>query len=235
MRTIPMCAAILAAACSSAPSASTAPTAGATAGGEGTLALSVPAPGHAPLREAPDATLPDFEAGQLASLPPAPWTEGQVAAGEAPAVVMAWATAENRTWCAPLAPALANGVPARASELDGGWVVEFDQEGMPGVGADGEPCADCGRGVFGVAGTAMGVDEMLEAPAPSFADGSAVEVVDDEVAAATVAIRGQGCVYQVWSFLGREHLESLLGQLRFVDTGRVRDEAVAGLDIPYEP
>ncbi len=235
MRTIPLCAVILAVACSNAPSASRAPTAGATVGGEGTAALSVPSPGRTPLREAPDATLPDFDERQLASLPPAPWTEGRVAPGEAPAVVMAWATAENRTWCAPLAPAPVNGAAARASDLDGGWVVEFDQEGMPGVGADGEPCEDCGRAVFGVAGTAMGVDEMLEAPAPSFADGSAVEVVDEGVAAATVAIRGQGCVYQVWSFLGREHLEGLLGQLRFVDTGRMGDEAVAGLDLPYEP
>jgi len=31
-----------------------------------------------------------------------------------------------------------------------------------------------------------------------------------------VADEGQSCLYQVWSFLGREHLEDLLENLRFV-------------------
>lgn len=233
MRTIPLSAAILAVACSSTPGASTAPTSASASGGQ-TAALSVPTPGQTPLREAPEASLPEFDSEQLAQLPPAPWTEGRVQPAQAPAFVMAWASAENRRWCAPLAPALVDGVASRASELDGGWVVEFDQEGMPGMDAAGEPCESCGRAVFGIAGTAMGVDEMLEAPAPRFADGSAVEVVEEGVAAATVAIRGQGCVYQVWSFLGRDHLEGLLGQLRFVDTGSASDAAVAGLDLPYD-
>jgi hypothetical protein len=31
-------------------------------------------------------------------------------------------------------------------------------------------------------------------------------------------IAGQGCLYNIWSRLGRDHLEYLLGQLRFVET-----------------
>ena len=33
---------------------------------------------------------------------------------------------------------------------------------------------------------------------------------------AYVSIAGQGCLYNVWSALGEEHLRYLLGQLRFV-------------------
>jgi hypothetical protein len=36
---------------------------------------------------------------------------------------------------------------------------------------------------------------------------------------AYLRIAGQGCLYNVWSRLGREHLEFLLEQLRFVEPG----------------
>ena len=236
MRTIGLL--LLAAGMGCSTSASTATTASAptpsTQGEE--LALTAPTPGHLETREAPDAALPEFDAEQLASLPEAPWSEAPLAVTQAPAdLLAAWARAENRDWCAPIAPAALREVAARAHRLDGGWGVEFDQAGMPGVDEEGELCAECGRGTFGIAGTAMGVDDMMDTPAPSFADGSAADVapVEGGVAAATIAIRGQGCVYQVWSFLGEEHLESLVGQLRFVAVQPRGDAQVAGLDLPF--
>lgn len=212
---------IAAALCGVACSGSTEPTMESTSGEE-SAALSMPEPGRVELLEAPESSLPEFSRNELADLPAAPWASAPRVADEVPAVLMAWATAENRNWCAPLAPPAIEGVSARASELDGGWIVEFDQPGQPGVGADGEACSDCGRGAFGIAGTSMGVDEMIESPRPSYADGSATEMSpeDGSVISATIAVPGQGCVYQVWSFLGADHLEQMMSSLRFVETSQ---------------
>ncbi len=231
-KTLFVAAALCGLACTSTSTIPLVASAAPAAGDEVVVSLDVPTIEE---REAPESVLPTFDADMLAALPPAPWSAAPHAAEEVPAIVMAWASAENRTWCAPLAPTTDAAISARVSDLDGGWLVEFDQAGMPGVATSGEPCENCGRGVFGIAGTSMGVDEMLEQPTPSYADGSATEVTpgEDNVAAATIAVPGQGCVYQVWSFLGSEHLESVLDDLRFVAT----DDAaptVAGLDIPYD-
>ena len=165
--------------------------------------------------------------GDLAGLPTAPWAVAPVAADTVPAELLAaWAQAENRTSCAPIAPAAlgaADGARARRSEMiQGGWAVEFDHRGMPGLGRDGSPCAQCGRGVFGIAGTGMTSEELPEDPAPSFADGSHFEVEvpaeGESVAAAMITVRGQSCVYQVWSFLGESHVREIVDGLRRVDT-----------------
>jgi hypothetical protein len=196
----------------------------ATVGGELAMTTSV----VVAEREAPETELPSFDAAQLAGLPQAPWSETQLSLASAPTLATAWASAENRGWCAPLTPQVAAG--ARATQLDGGWMVEFDEAGAPGVTEDGEPCESCGRGTFGIAGTAMGVDEMMEAPSPSFADGSAADITTEEgVASATLAVPGQRCVYQVWSFRGEAHLQELLGTMRFVATPRASDTQMADL------
>lgn len=158
-------------------------------------------------------------------LPEAPWSSPPLAMDAVPsAVLSAWATADNRGVCAPVALATAGEARARVSRMiDGGWAVEFDRPGMPGLSAHGDACARCGRGVFGVAGTAMSPDELAsdEGPVPTFADGSHLEVEPpadgEQVAAATLTINGQGCVYQVWSFLGEAHLRELVGGLRRVE------------------
>ena len=132
----------------------------------------------------------------------------------------AWTAADNRGWCAPLVPSGAEG--ARASALDGGWALEFDQRGAPGIGADGDTCRRCGRSAFGIAGTSMPVDSLNDfetdaAPEPTYADGSATMVTTEGgVASATISVGGQGCVYQVWSFLGEDHLRGLIEGLRVV-------------------
>lgn len=171
------------------------------------------------------ATAPTID---LATLPEAPWSDAPLRAREVPPTLLgAWERADNREWCAPLAPrsfGVAEGARARTSELEGGWAVEFDRRGMPGIARDGTACERCGRGVFGIAGTGMTPDELageVEAgPEPSFRDGShaEVEVAEEErIAAATITVSGQGCVYQVWSSLGREHVEALVRELRLVE------------------
>lgn len=185
-----------------------------------------------PLAAADVVELQAYENDELAVLPEAPWSGALVPADNLPeAVATALEGAENRSWCAPMVPASA-GEPARAATLAGGWSLEFDQRGAPGVRANGSSCARCGRASFGVAGTSMGTDEAVDfdadAPVAMFNDGSTQDVVAEEgVASATLTVGGQGCVYQVWSFLGEDHLSSLLEELRFVELETPAGSAVA--------
>ena len=181
-------------------------------------------------------------APDLSALPPSPWSEEPMTRQDAPAVLLsAWSHAPNREACAPIAPRSLGegaGARARAGELDGGWSLEFDRRGQRGIGRDGQICERCGRATFGVAGTAMTPEELADlehgadAPPASFRDGShaAVSPEEDGVVAATITIAGQGCVYQVWSFLGQAHVEELVRELRRVDVAEVAPTgAMAGL------
>lgn len=174
------------------------------------------------------------------TLPAAPWADAPLATRQVPRPLMtAWERADNRDWCAPLAPrsfGAGTGARARTSALEGGWAVEFDHRGMPGVGRDGATCESCGRGVFGIAGTGMTPEELVDVdsdaalPAASFRDGSHAEVEvseGEQVAAATITVSGQGCVYQVWSFLGQAHVEELVRELRRVELPAARGQALA--------
>jgi hypothetical protein len=148
--------------------------------------------------------------------PLAPWRGSPLATGPAANAALAqWRRAENRATCAPLAPASlgarTDAVP-RAATFSGGWGVAFDLPEM--------------RGAFGVAGTGT----LASAPSyeawphrRAWPDGSTAgygpEGGTGPSQLAYLRIAGQGCLYNVWSRLGREHLEALLGQLRFVATG----------------
>ena len=179
-----------------------------------------------------DELAPYAQSDALAVLPEAPWAGALVPASSlSETVATALEGAENRSWCAPMVPASA-GEPARAATLAGGWALEFDQRGAPGVRANGNACARCGRAAFGVAGTSMSTDEAVDideaAPLAMFNDGSTQDVIaEDGVASATLTVGGQGCVYQVWSFLGEDHLNSLLEELRFVELETAPGSAVA--------
>lgn len=176
----------------------------------------------------------------LATLPTAPWSAPPMAAHEAPRQILsAWENADNRDSCAPLATrtlGAAEGARARTSELSGGWLVEFDRPGLPGIDRQGRECDTCGRSVFGIAGTSMEPEALLspdaDALTPTYSDGShaEVEVVDadgESVASVTFTISGQSCVYEVWSLLGPDHLAELVAGLRLVEPPAVRGGALA--------
>lgn len=146
----------------------------------------------------------------------APWREERLASAAVPAVyVTQWRKAENRATCALVAPrsagAAAEGATPRAANFAGGWAVAYD---LPDL-----------RSAFGVAGAGVRAGE------PSYANWPYVQQWDDGSRAeygpeggegpnqlAYLRIQGQDCLYNVWSRLGREHLELLLRELRLVET-----------------
>lgn len=147
-----------------------------------------------------------------------------------------WAKAANRAKCAPLALAGdggAAGTPRRAN-FSGGWAVAFDLPGQhsaygfAGTGLlpeDGEDYATLvdrlakqwplmrrwDRGDNLPAGSAAGYG-LSGAEPYSAADPQG----RGQQSLAYLRIPGQACSYNVWSQLGRAHLETLLGQLRVI-------------------
>jgi hypothetical protein len=150
--------------------------------------------------------------------------------GEA-TILAEWRKADNRGACAPLGfpgEASGGGQPRRA-HFGGGWAVAFDRAGL--------------RSAFGVAGVGLLPGDRdpferlraelvqqwpygRELPAlrrGSFA-GYGIEGAKPLLAAdgdgrglnllAYVRVPGQRCLYNVWSRLGRRHLEGLLDALR---------------------
>lgn len=162
-----------------------------------------------------------------------PWSADPLARDEVPPVLVdEWAASENRETCSALFPAdvdaLADDARARPAAFGGGWSLAWDLPDGPGRDAAGEYCEDCGRGAFGVAGTGVAAspDEPRRWPTViEYADGSLAGygIEGDQPAGsgaphlAYVAVYGEGCLYNVWSFLGAGHLEDLLGQLRYVE------------------
>ncbi|HEX2211807.1 MAG TPA: hypothetical protein VHG93_29235 [Longimicrobium sp.] len=148
------------------------------------------------------------------SLRPAPWSGERLAAGAVPGVFAAeWRRAENRATCALVAPAsLGEGAGAtpRAATFSGGWAVAYDRPGL--------------RSAFGVAGTGSRASDPSYDEWPhrrAWADGSSAgygpEGGTGPNQLAYLRVQGQDCLYNVWSNLGRAHLEHLLENLRFVD------------------
>ena len=146
--------------------------------------------------------------------PPPPWSERPLARREVPAVyVTEWQKAANRASCALIVPRSlgeGEGATPRAATFSGGWAVAYDRPGL--------------RSAFGVAGTGS------EASAPAYSDWPYGRLWRDGSSAgygpeggtgpnqlAYLRVAGQRCLYNVWSRLGREHLELLLEQLRFVE------------------
>ena len=149
---------------------------------------------------------------------PPPWRSAPLRATDVPAVYAEqWRRAENRTTCAILAPGnlgeAGAGATPRAATFSGGWGVAYD---LPNV-----------RSAFGIAGAGVRVDSPSYADWPhtrEWFDGSRAEYGPEGGTGpnqlAYVKVQGQDCLYNVWSRLGREHLEYLIGQLRFVDGAR---------------
>lgn len=124
-----------------------------------------------------------------------------------------WRKAENRDHCALIAPRsvgdAASGATPRAANFAGGWAVAYD---LPNL-----------RSAFGVAGAGVRTGDPSYDKWPyvyEWGDGSKVEYGleggEGPNHLAYLRIEGQDCLYNVWSRLGREHLELLLRELRFV-------------------
>lgn len=166
----------------------------------------------APPAESPEAPGEGQDASDQAA-PPAPWALPALATAQVPRLYLEqWRRAENRTTCALVAPGslgVGEGAVPRAATFSGGWAVAYDQPDL--------------RSAFGVAGTGAPAAEPSYDEWPfsrRWADGSSAgygpEGGSGPNQLAYLRIAGQGCLYNVWSRLGREHLEHLLQQLRFV-------------------
>lgn len=149
------------------------------------------------------------------SLPPAPWSQPALRrTAVSRHYVDEWRKAGNRDSCAPVAPAAlgeGEGATPRPATFSGGWAVAYDRPDL--------------RSAFGVAGAGVRADEPSYYKWPyekRWADGSIAgygpEGGTGPNQLAYLRIKGQGCVYNVWSRLGRDHLEFLLEHLRFVAT-----------------
>lgn len=144
----------------------------------------------------------------------APWRQQPLASADVPGVYLTqWQKAENRATCALIAPRslgdAARGATPRAATFSGGWAVAYD---LPNL-----------RSAFGVAGAGVKAGDPSYAKWPytlSFGDGSIAEYGPEGGEGpnqlAYLKIKGQDCLYNIWSRLGREHLELLLRELRFV-------------------
>lgn len=156
--------------------------------------------------------------------------------GEA-VILTEWRKAENRRACAPLGftgQASGGGQPRRAY-FGGGWAAAFDRAGLrsafgvAGVGLlpgdrdgftrqraelarqwpYGRELPGLPRGAFAGYGV-EGAKPLSEAEG----DGRGLQLL------AYVRVPGQRCLYNVWSKLGRRHLEGLLDALRPVSVRR---------------
>lgn len=163
------------------------------------------------------------------AIPPAPWASAPIA--NVPQVLVdQWQAAENNTWCSALYPdGLVQPVGSvRKANFAGGWGVAWDLGSGPGREAWGDYCTDCGRGAYGVAGTgirAQGDEPLLFPNQISWDDGSYAGYGYEGLASPDsgapllmyLLVNGDGCLYNVWSFLGEEHLLQLADQLRKVE------------------
>lgn len=159
----------------------------------------------------------------------APWSKPPLEASEVPRVFLnEWRQLGNRrSACAAIIPTnLGEGQGAKPRPANfgaGAWAIAYDKPGLPGTNPSGSFCANCGRGAFGIAGTSSDIDEPRYQGWTlhrEWADGSRADYgltgSDSLPYLAYVEISGQRCLYNVWSFLGREHLEHLLAHLRFI-------------------
>lgn len=145
----------------------------------------------------------------------APWRGTPLASTSIPAVYgQQWAKAENRATCALVAFRDVGdqgvGAKPRAANFSGGWAVAYD---LPDT-----------RSAFGIAGAGVSASDPSYDQWPyayEWGDGSKVEYGPEGGTGpkqlAYLRIGGQDCLYNVWSNLGREHLEALIREIRFVE------------------
>lgn len=147
------------------------------------------------------------------SLPPAPWNAAPVAPGSVSGLYMdAWRAAENRSECALIALTdVRSDATPRQATFAGGWGIAYD---LPNQ-----------RSAFGIAGTGTSPTPDTYDEWPHYrqwADGSAVGYGPEGGSGPNqlgyLTIWNENCLYNVWSRLGIEHLESLFPTIRRVRT-----------------
>lgn len=202
-----------------------------------------PGPGTLPVTDDSGAAEPEpVPAGgnpadpQDGPLPAPPWSAPSLELiAVKPAIVDAWLSAENQLWCTALYPAgfETGDAEIRQAEFAGGWAVAWD---LPEL-----------RSAFGIAGVGLspaddtGIRMVNQVHYEGVVIGYDGEGFDpsNPRRLAEFAIPGQGCMYQVWSELGDDHLVALVDSLRFV-TGLVaeplpREVVVAPIDLGPAP
>lgn len=159
-------------------------------------------------------------------LPPAPWSSAKIAEREAPVIVEEWRRSENRSSCAPIMFASlgeGTGATPRRAFFSGGWGVAWDKAGLRGKDSSGNPCSNCGRSAFGIAGTgATATADRYRWPAGArYSDGSLASWGPEGGSGpgwlAYVEVAGQKCLYNVWSNVSASHLRQLVDAMRFVE------------------
>lgn len=125
----------------------------------------------------------------------------------------------------------------------GSWAVAWDMPDGPGRDPSGVSCADCGRGAFGVAGVGglivEGDENEIWPGQLSWDDGSKAGYGLEGLAPPGegapllmyLLVKDEGCLFNVWSFLGEEHLLALVSSLRRVN-GLVAPPAPWRMDLP---
>lgn len=201
--------------------------------------VKAPTPTNSPIAgQATPAASTSAATPTASATPPASPTPGNVAdrmaAESRAAILREWGKSENRERCAPVMFKDGGGRAAtvRRAAFSGGWAIAYD---LPGT-----------RSAYGIAGPALTAfdleptsqqrgrlarqwpvfREQPNLPRPAFV-GYGVEGATDWPATnpdgeglnslAYLRIAGQACTYNVWSRLGRQHLEYLLDALVMVD------------------
>jgi hypothetical protein len=172
---------------------------------------------------------------------PAPWDLSPIPIEEVAEVLAGeWERGEGA--CSALYPRDPSVIPwdAAIRPADFGsdsWAVAWDLPDGPGREPSGAYCASCGRGAFGVAGAGLVVDGDESDIWPNrlaWDDGSlagyGLEGLDDAAPGAPLLmyllVKEEGCLYNLWSFLGEDHLLALVASLR-------RVEGLVGPPVPW--
>lgn len=184
-------------------------------------------------------------AGEKSAVPLAPPSRSTRATASPPGrsliaerlVLAEWSRAENRAVCAPVSfgsDGGEGGTPRRAN-FGGGWAVAFDLPdrrsayGIAGTGILPQDSASVSAQREALLGQWPSFRDLPALPQPAFAgygiEGAQPWPEDNPQGfgangLAYVRIAGSSCLYNVWSRLGRAHLETLLDSLRVVAATR---------------
>jgi hypothetical protein len=200
-----------------------------------------PQPSDAPQTPAAATPAPDTAAQPSTTPSPLPAANPSPAPAATPAqrfvaaqlIQAEWAKAENRDSCAPIAFTDTGGVggTARRANFSGGWAVAFDlPEQRSAYGVAGPALIEADRGPPYRQTRRLARQwpyhlELAQLERPSFAgyglEGARRYRPDNPSGAgqnslAYVRIHRQQCTYNVWSRLGRAHLETLLRGLQLL-------------------